>query len=87
MLALRKRSTQAAAQAREFTTGRAKQLQAQSKYLAHLAAAQGYKAAASAQDMKSHATRLTRRYPLRVVAMIAGLVGLIGFSLVRRNRR
>lgn len=87
MQPLRKRSTQAVAQARDFTTGTAKQLQARSKYLAHLAAAEGYRVAASAEELKTRASGLSRRYPMRLLAMIAGFVGLFGLTLWRRNRR
>src|SRR5690606_40087168 len=53
---LRKQTAQAAERARHFATGSARQLQARAKYLAHLAAAQGYRAAASAAEAPTRAT-------------------------------
>lgn len=84
---LLKRTTGIANQAREFTSDASKQLQARSKYLAHIAAAQGYRAAASAQGLKSQARRYARRHPIRLIGLIASIAGLLGLSLYRRNKR
>lgn len=87
MMPLRKHKPRLVTQARDYTVGTAKQLQARSRYLGHLAAAQGYRAVASAEDLKTQTDGMLRRYPLRVVAMVAALAGVLGFSIFRRQRR
>ena len=86
-MALLKRTTGVTSQAREFTSDTAKQLQARSKYLAHLAAAQGYRAAASAQGLQSKASDYVRRHPLRFLGLIASVAGVLGLGIYRRNKR
>ncbi|NLO80993.1 MAG: DUF883 domain-containing protein [Xanthomonadaceae bacterium] len=83
---LRKQTAQAAERARHFATGSARQLQARAKYLAHLAAAQGYRAAASAEEATTRATALARRHPLSLLALAAGCAALLGFGLLSRRR-
>ncbi|HEX5512934.1 MAG TPA: DUF883 C-terminal domain-containing protein [Gammaproteobacteria bacterium] len=86
-MALLKRTTDVASHAREFTSDTAKQLQTRSKYLAHLAAAQGYRAAASAQDWSTKTRDYARRHPLKLIGFAATIAGLLGLGIYRRNRR
>jgi ElaB/YqjD/DUF883 family membrane-anchored ribosome-binding protein len=85
-MALFKRNISTASRAREMTRETARQVNARSKYLAHLAAAQGYRAAANTGSVMSQTRNYIRRYPKASLGVIAGIAGLLGIGMYRRNK-
>jgi ElaB/YqjD/DUF883 family membrane-anchored ribosome-binding protein len=85
-MAMFKRNATTASRARDMTRVAATQASARSKYLAHLAAAQGYRAAASTGGAVSQARDYVRRHPMASVGVIAGVTGLLGLGMYRRNK-
>lgn len=85
-MALFKRDISTAARAKNITRKAAQQVNARSKYLAHMAAAQSYRAAANGGDAMSRARSYIRRNPLAAAGIAAGIAGLLGFGLYRRNK-
>jgi ElaB/YqjD/DUF883 family membrane-anchored ribosome-binding protein len=81
-----KRDAATSSRAKEVTQETARQLRARSKYFAHLAAAQGYRAAANSQGMMTQSGGYLRRKPLASAGIVAAIAGLIGLGMYRRKK-
>lgn len=86
-MALLKWTSATADRAQEMTSDTARQLRSHSRYLAHMAAAQGYRAAAKADHMQMQTRRYVRRHPMAMVGIAAGVISLLSMLLYWRNNR
>lgn len=73
--------------AQHMTEDSVRQLQARSRYLAHMAAAQGYRAAAKADEVRVQTGRYARRHPMAMLGIAAGAISLLSMLLYWRNSR
>lgn len=85
-MALLKWTSTAANRAQDMTEDTARQMRTRSRYLAHMAAAQGYRAAAKADDLRSQSSKYVRQHPAVTMGVVAGVIGLLSFLLYRRSR-
>lgn len=85
-MALLKWTSAAADRAQDMAGDSRRQLRSRSRYLAHMAAAQGYRAAAKADDMRVQTRGYIRQHPVAVLGIAAGVISLLSFLLYRRNR-
>lgn len=79
--------TSAAGRAQDMVDDSRRQLRSRSRYLAHMAAAQGYRAAAKADDMRVQTRGYVRQHPMAVLGIAAGVVALLSLLMYGRIRR
>lgn len=85
-MALLKWTSAATDRAQDVVSDTTRQLQARSRYYAHMAAAQGHRAAAKADNMRFQTSNYVRRHPMATLGIAAGVFSLLSFLLYRRNK-